>query len=134
MNETEKVIDGFLELMKETLEESQKKPFQYVVAYRKTKNDELIGYHLSTFCTLTDDILNAKRYSGDNPYSQINTISKNFRGVINTTEESDGLFSSIHLSTKKNYFDGLLFEDVYLEAVYLDGETPPQKFTFYKIN
>ena len=32
---------------------------EYVVAIKKTANEELMGYHLSTACEITDDILRA---------------------------------------------------------------------------
>ena len=71
------ILDLLGEALKKNFEENQKKPNQYVVAYYKQSDDSLIGYHASTFCQVTQDILDAKRYSGDNPYSQLETIAKN---------------------------------------------------------
>ena len=131
--ETKKVVGTLMEAMGKTFEENQQKPFQYVVAYKRIADDSVIGYHASTFCNTTQDLEKGKRYNGENPYGQLQTIDENFKFMMNVKEKTDSLFAPIHLETQKNCYAGLTYEQVYLEAVYLDEDTPPQRFVFKEI-
>ena len=131
--ETKKVVGALMDVMGKTFEENQQKPFQYVVAYKRVADESVIGYHASTFCNNTQNIENGKRYNGENPYKQLQTIDENFKFMMSVKEGTDSLFAPIHLETQKNNYAGLTYEQVYLEAVYLDEDTPPQRFVFKEI-
>ncbi len=130
--ETKKVVGGLMDVMGKVFAEAQEKPFQYVVAYKRVADDTVIGYHASTFCNHTQDIEAGKRYNGENPYKQLQTIDKNFKYMMSVEEGSDVLFASIFLDTQKSY-GGLAYDEIYLEAVYLDEGVPPQRFVFKEI-
>lgn len=110
-------------------DKKQNEPYQYVIVYKRTDDDSIIGYHLSTFCTHTKDILEAKRYSGDNPYPQMEVIVRN---LSLTLAEGDNF--EITKEIKKEYYNGLTFEDIYIDAVYLMEGTPKQEFRMNLIN
>ncbi len=131
--ETKKVVGALMDAMGKAFDEDQLKPFQYVVAYKRVADESLIGYHASTFCNTTQDIERGKRYNGENPYRQLQIIDGNFKFTMSIKEGSDSLFAPIHLQTQKNCYAGLTYEQVYLEAVYLDADTPPQRFVFKEI-
>lgn len=131
--ETKKVVGALMNVMGKVFEENQQKPFQYVVAYKRVADESLIGYHASTFCNHTQDPEKAKRYNGENPYGQLQTIDNNFKHVISVKEGTDSFFAPIHLKTQEESYKGLTYEQVYLEAVYLDADTPPQRFVFKEI-
>jgi hypothetical protein len=133
MNDKNKVIDHFVGALQEAFEKNQQRDNQYVVEYRKVSDDSLIGYHLSSFCQVGQNRLDGKRYSGDNPYSQLQTIHKNLTSVLTVGEDSDGLFDGLKRNIKENYFSGLGPEDVYLNADYLEEGVAPQKFVFTKV-
>ena len=125
-----------MEKFEETLLESLNNRIQntpYVVSYKRKSDDTLIGYHLSTFCQVTDDKLNAKRYDGDNPYGQLQTIHNNIKNVLSTKEDDDGFFGKVKWEIKQQYFKGLTIDDIYIDAVYLDEDVPKQTFTITKI-
>ncbi len=130
--ETKKVVGALMDVMGKVFAEDQLKPFQYVVAYKRVADDTVIGYHASTFCNHTQDIEAGKRYNGENPYKQLQTIDKNFKYMMSVEEGSDVLFASIFLDTQKSY-GGLAYDEIYLEAVYLDEGVPPQRFVFKEI-
>lgn len=132
--ETKQVVGKLMDVMGKVFDEDQKKPFQYVVAYKRVDDDSVLGYHASTFCNLAKNIENGKRYNGENPYGQLQTIDKNFKHVISVKEGTDSLFAPIHLETQKRDYAGLTYEQVYLEAVYLDEDTPPQRFVYQEIS
>jgi len=111
------------EVLREAWEKQQERPNQYVVAYFRTDNDERIGYHASSFCQLTQDILDAKRYSGDNPYKQLETIATNLRSYLE--DEGDHIFSGICKSVQES-FGGLKPEEIYMDVSYLSEGTPKQ--------
>jgi hypothetical protein len=111
----------------ETLEKRQGRANQYVVAYKKKSNDQLIGYHTDSFCSLTSDILKAKRYAGDTPDGQLKTIWGNFESMINSSEENPG-FLGIPYIVKKAYWLEVDKEDVYIDAVYMADGVPAQSF------
>lgn len=126
---SEKLTEIVTKALEETFNERQKLPFQYVVAY-KTKDEKLIGYHLSTFCQITQNKEEAKRYSGENPYSQLGTIWRNISSTLKLTEEDakkDG-FAALSFDIKNKHFKGIDIDNVYIDAVYLDEDTPPQRF------
>lgn len=128
----DKVIDTIMEAMKKAFEERQNEPFQYVVAYRRIKDDSLFGYHLDTFCNVTQEKETAKRYSGDNPYGQLAIIRKNLDYTLDMTEEKaeKGFFSRLNMTVKNGHFEGVSKEDLYIEAEYLDDDIPPQRFEY----
>lgn len=131
--ETKEVVGKLMEVMAKNFDEDQQKPFQYVVAYKRVADESVIGYHASTFCNTTQNLENGKRYNGENPYKQLQTIDENFKHMMSVKETTDSLFASIHLQTQKNNYAGLTYEQVYLEAVYLDADTPPQRFVYKEI-
>ncbi len=120
------ILDLLGEALKKNFEENQKKPNQYVVAYYKQSDDSLIGYHASTFCQVTQDILDAKRYSGDNPYSQLETIAKNVKYTLK--ESHEGMFAEINSKIRDEDFKGMKCDEIYMDAVYLADGTPTQEF------
>lgn len=135
--EKKEVIKQVAELLEKSVQERQNKPFPYVVAYYKTSNDELMGYHADSCCSLTQERLNGKRYHGDNPYSQMEIIRKNldYTLKVDLNEKKEGLagaFLGITKNIKESYYKDLNKEDIYIMAEYLEDDLPPQKFT-YKI-
>jgi hypothetical protein len=133
MNDKNKVIDHFVGALQEAFEKNQQRDNQYVVEYRKVSDDSLIGYHLSTVCQVGQNRLEGKRYSGDNPYSQLQTIHKNLNSVLTVGEDSDGMFDGVKRNIRDKYFSGLGPTDVYLNANYLEEGVAPQKFVFTKV-
>ena len=129
----DKVVDALVGALKSVFEADQDKPDQYVVQYLRKSDNTLIGYHASSFCQLTDDRLSGKRYNGDNPYDQLAIIHKNITSVLATTAEDTGLFAPLRIQVKNTYFDGLTIDDIYLQADYLDEDTPKQTFVFKKV-
>jgi hypothetical protein len=126
MNESiKKDIQSILEKLHEEL---QARPHQFVVAYYRVSDNSLIGYHASSFCQVTDDILRAKRYANENPYPQLQIISDNVKQTLSETHE--GMFGEIMNSIKDNDFEGLKPEEVYMDAIYLAEGTPAQNFRY----
>jgi hypothetical protein len=132
-NNVNQVVDGLTKVLEETFNRNQERDDQYVVEYRKVSDDSLLGYHLSTFCQVGQERLNGKRYSGDNPYKQLQTIHTNLTHVLEVGDDSDGLFDSLKRDIRDNHFKGLKPEDVYLNADYLEEGVAPQKFVFTKV-
>lgn len=135
--EKKEVIKQVAELLEKSVQERQSRPFPYVVAYYKTANDELMGYHADSCCSLTQERLNGKRYHGDNPYPQMEIIRKNldYTLKVDLNEKKEGLagaFLGITKDIKERYYKDLNKEDIYIMAEYLEDDLPPQKFT-YKI-
>lgn len=132
--EVKKVVEALMGTMSTQFEENQKKPFQYVVAYYG-KNDEFLGYHADTWCNLTQSKESGKRYSGENPYSQLATIRKNLDYTLEMTEEKakNTMFGVVNLSIKEKYFKDLTKDDIFIEANYLDEGTPPQRFIWKEL-
>lgn len=128
----EDVIALLSEKLKEAFEKSQDRPDQYVVAYFRVKDDSLIGYHASTFCQVTDDIFDGKRYSGDNPYEQLAIISKNLKYILRNDHK--GMFAELNNKIKDEDFGGLAPEDIYMDAIYLAKGMPKQNFKMTIIN
>jgi hypothetical protein len=132
-NNLNQVVDVITKTLEETFNENQKRDNQYVVEYRKVSDDSLLGYHLSTFCQVGQERLNGKRYSGDNPYKQLQTIHKNLTHVLEVGDDSVGLFDGLKRDIRDNHFKGLKPEDVYLNVDYLEEGVAPQKFVFTKV-
>jgi hypothetical protein len=124
----QQVKDALVEALKKAHDQLQERPNQYVVAYFRKDNDKLIGYHASTFCQLTDNLLNGKRYAGENPYGQLETIAQNVKYTLDT-EKHMGLFASAHNAVKEQ-FGGLKSNELYMDAVYLDEDAPKQSFKY----
>jgi len=103
--------------------EDQLKPNQFVVVYKHKDTDEVLGYHLDSFCQTTKDILAAKRYNGDNPYPQLEIITKNFRNMMTSTA---GFFQTVNEDIRERCFAGQDVDDIYVDAVYLADGTDPQ--------
>lgn len=129
--ERQVVTAAMIEEFVRNFEKRQEDPFQYIVAYYKVADDSLIGYHLSTFNQVTPNINQAKRYQGENPYKQLGVISNNLKGTL--TDPNIGLFAELYESIKKKDFQGLKFEEVYIDAVYLH-EPPKQSLHIQIIN
>jgi hypothetical protein len=115
------VVDAIGEALKKSFEERQKRPDQYVVAYKK-KNEELIGYHADTFCNVTKNIFNGKRYAGSDPYSQLEVIWNNLKYAMSKE------------TYVEKYMPGLTIDDVYIDAVYLAEGMEPQRFNLKIMN
>lgn len=120
----------FAKYLKEAFDKMQERPNQYVVAYYRVSDDSLIGYHSSTFCQVTDDLLRGKRYSGENPYPQLETIAKNLKWTLDTDHKEGELFASVNKSIQENDFGGLKSHEVYMDAIYLADGTPKQSFKY----
>ena len=130
MEDKEKTLKDLVELLNNHMsEDGSSIGDQYVVGYYQVKNDKLIGYHLSTSCQITDELLDGKRYSGDNPYLQLETISKNLKYILECTEEEPG-FMGFGNATREQYFEGYRHGDIYLQAIYLADDTP-KKYVMY---
>ena len=127
MENKDKVLKALQEVLTKVWDDGQKEPNQYVVAYKRVDNDELIGYHLSTFCQITKDILEGKRYSGESPYPQLKIIANNVKNILACQLEPklEG-WKAISQITKKAHFAEFGVGDVYLDAVYLTEGTPTQ--------
>ena len=132
-NNLNQVVDNLTKTMEEVFNKNQQRDNQYVVEYRKVSDDSLIGYHLSTFCQVGQNRLDGKRYSGDNPYDQLQTIHNNLTHVLEVGEDSQGVFDNVKRRVRDSYFKGLKPEDIYLNADYLEEGVSPQKFTFTKV-
>lgn len=126
------ILEKLGEAMKEAFDKSQERPNQYVVAYFKKSDDSLIGYHLSTFCQTTDDILEGKRYAGEGPYPQLAIIAKNIAHTLDN--EHTGMFANISNHIKEVNFAGLKSTDIYLDAIYLSDGMPKQDFRYQIID
>lgn len=126
--ENKDIIKDIAKALETALNEKNERPNQYIVEYRKVSDNSLIGYHASSFCQLTEDPHHAKRYSGENAYGQLETISNNLKSLLETVEKSEGVFFKIALEIKNEYFKNIFFEDIYLEAVYINDSYPRQIF------
>lgn len=129
MNDKKRVIEELVKIMNKQFEENQLKPDQYVVGYYRIDNNELIGYHQSTACQLTEDVLEGKRYNGDNPYEQLAIIAKNLKYILNSSDEDPGFLGFANI-TRKDFFEGYKDGDIYLKEVYLSDGTPPQQLIY----
>lgn len=125
------MTEEILKILKESWKEIQQRPNQYIVVIKQ--NDKTIGYHASTMCQVTKDILQAKRYSGLNPYKQIEVISNNIKNCI-FTEEKGGIFNELFKEIKEEYYKDINIEDIYLDAIYLNPNIEPQNFRYQIIN
>lgn len=116
-----------MQTLKETLhrlwDDMQARKNQFVVGYYDMETDELIGYHASTFHQLTSDILDAKRYAGDNPYEQVALIADNFKQFMARELDENDPFYSVRVESQ-HPFKG---KNVYLNAVDLAAGTPKQE-------
>lgn len=114
------------ELIQKVKEELAERPNQYVVAYYRKDNDELIGYHASTFCQITDDIFQAKRYAGEDPYGQLGLICGNLRSILERPSEEQ-LIPSLAEQVKEQ-FNGLSSTEIWMDAIYLAEGMEKQTF------
>lgn len=122
------VLNKITDIIEKTKKEESKKPFQYVVGYYRVDNEKLIGYHLSTFCQITQEIFEAKRYNGENPTEQLKVIANNIKSILNN-EYPDSILKEINESTR-NAFDNLKAEEVYIDAIYITEDFPKQNFKY----
>lgn len=119
---TPELLEALAKALKKVFDEGQDRPDQYVVAYKRQKDDGVIGYHADSFCTVVTDILRGKRYSGEDPYPQLGIIANNLRSAMNKSRYVEA------------YMPGLTADDVYIDAVYLAEGTPKQNFQVKIIN
>lgn len=124
-----KLIEKLVKSLNEISNDERILMNQYVVGYYRTDDDTLIGYHLSSLCQYTKDILEAKRYSGSDPYKQLTVISENLLSVLTSTIDSDGL-ASILYTIKLDYYEDLTIEDIYLKPIELSDGTPEQPLEY----
>lgn len=124
----EEIITKLSDVLKQVHDDLQKRPNQYVVGYFRQSDNSLVGYHASTFCQITQDILNGKRYAGENPYPQLEIIAKNIKYTLDT-EKFEGMFAEVNKSIQEG-FGGLKSKDIYLDAIYLAEGTPKQDFRY----
>ncbi len=129
--EISEALNALMKSMQKTFEEKQNDPHQYVVAYMRQDNDELIGYHYDSFCTVGKDILEAKRYSGEDPYPQLKTISQNLKSILDNPNNPEDIFYSL-VKRNRGLFNNMKSSEVYMDAIYLCEGTPKQSF-HYKI-
>jgi len=130
-----KVTDAIMKGLSKLHEDRQNAENQYIVVYKKKSDDSVLGYHASTFCQLTKEALRAKRYSGDNPDAQLKIIWKNFQYMVKSQESNDGNFVNIlSTNTKRTDWEGIDFDDVYIDVEYLSEGTPKQDFSVVLIN
>lgn len=123
----EKVVEQLANMLVEDLNNRQKRANQYVVAYKRKSDDEVIGYHADTFCTLKDDILEGKRYAGEDPTQQLQIIWKNFKHMMSRTDEDPG-FLGVPNVIRKKYYQDIDINEIYIDAVYLADGVPPKTF------
>lgn len=123
----EKVVEQLANMLVEDLNNRQKRANQYVVAYKRKSDDEVIGYHADTFCTLKDDILEGKRYAGEDPTKQLQIIWDNFKTTMATTDEDPG-FLGVPNVIRKKYYQDIDINEIYIDAVYLADGVPPKTF------
>lgn len=119
------VLNKLSEAIQAAFDEHQRQPNQFVVGYYKKDTDELIGYHADTFCNMTQDILNAKRYSSDNPYPQLKIIFNNLKALFEKYPHQ-GLFGTI-ANNAKEAFGEIWLDNIYIDATYLQDGLEPQK-------
>mgnify|MGYP006321794489 CR=1 len=120
------------DILRKHFDELQNQPDQYVIGIYNVLDETLIGYHLSTVCQVTDDILEAKRYSGLEPYEQIMIIHKNISSLLALTEEElkDKMFGTIQIAIRKERYEGIGQKDFYLDAIYMNPNIPKQSFRY----
>ena len=132
MKDKEKILKELVELLNKHMnEDDTPMDDQYVVGYYRVKDDKLLGYHLSTSCQITEEILDGKRYSDDNPYPQLEIISKNLKYILECTKEEPG-FMGFGNIIREEYFEGYKHGGIYLQAIYLADGTPkkPVMYTY----
>lgn len=135
--DVDKAIEGFMNVLKKNFEERQSDPDPYVVAYYD-ENEQLMGYHASTACNLTQDKNRAKRYHGDNPYPQLAIIRKNLDYTLRAedpegTKGLERLFKVMAWTTKQAHFVGKTPEQIFIQAEWLDDNAPKQIFRYTAI-
>ena len=130
----EKIIDEISNVFLENLEKANSEAKKsYVVSYHRKDDKSLIGYHASTFCQVTQNKFDAKRYHGDISDKQLEVITNNVSNVLKTEETDTGLFDPVKYKIKQAYFSGLTMEDIYVDAEYLDEDAPKQKFVMVNV-
>jgi len=82
-------------------------------------------YQINSLLDITDDILNAKRYSSDNPYPQLEVIFKNLKSLFERYP-SNGIFSEITNAAKEAFGD-ITLDNIYIDATYLEDGIQPQQ-------
>jgi len=105
-------------------EDWAKRPNQFVIAYYRKDNDELIGYHYDTFCHIGKDILQAKRYAAEDPYPQLAIVLKNVRTTLE--DDDEGWFGAIASYVKENWGE-IEVDNIYADAIYLTEGTPARQ-------
>lgn len=132
MNKKE-IIATLMDKLAEAHRESENRPFQYVVGYFNKSDESLIGYHMDTFCSISNNIFDGKRYSGENPAEQLAIIWKNITYTLSKVHE--GIFSDINNSIKEDMFKNASIEDIYIDAIYIDpNNMPKQEFRYQLID
>lgn len=125
----ENVIEGMIDALAESMnEEAKEKKLRYVIAIYV--NGRLYGYHSSSICQVTDDKLDAKRYSNPNVSKQVETILGNIHHTLTKGPKGEGIFAP---STYNTYWKGVKPEEVFLDVEYLTGNEEPHTFTFTEI-
>lgn len=114
-------------ILNDFLEKRQDRPDQYVVVYKRKSDDSIIGYHLNTFNQITDDILKAKRYAGENPYPQLQVIADNLQRALSGELEQD-ILGALYKTVRIEHFKNMPASYIYVDAVYLAEGTPKQSF------
>ncbi len=123
-----KIIKKLTEALEEAFKKHQELLDQYIVLYKRKDNDELIGYHLNTFCNITKDVLKAKRYAGSDPYEQLAVISENLKSIFENYGKKT-IFGPIRDAAREAFGD-LNYEDIYLDVEYLADGMEPQDYRF----
>ncbi len=120
------ILESLAQAYQDIKNENQNRPNSYVVVYKRQDNDEIIGYHASTFCQTTKDIFSAKRYSGDKYEEQLSIIWNNFTSLMTKKTDLD-MFEKLKNSIREECFPDLKLEQVYIDALYLVDGTPAEE-------
>ncbi len=54
-NQKADMVTKLSDVLAKVWDNAQNRPNQYIISYHLIDNDELIGYHMSTFCEITSD-------------------------------------------------------------------------------
>ena len=127
---SDKQTVAIAERIAEILQQAQNdRAEEYTVAIKRVSDDSLIGYHLSTLCQITEEMLWGKRYDAAGDVAgQLKIIQKNYDHLVTMTDFS-GLFGEHFQKMQQEHFEGIGLGEFYLEPVFLAEGTDKQKMT-----
>ena len=98
---------------------------------------QFYGYHLSTVGQVTQDKLEAKRYTvGEHQEDQMKIIKNNLESRLKDGEQQnfgDHIFSELSKKIYEKYWEGVKFEDVFIDFDYIDDREEPHTYTAQRI-